>query len=99
MILEHDGEFICGTTISTDDPVKVTVNNCNVVKFSREYGDFEWTGVCCVKKDRLKPSDQHVYQMIEHLLPIKHLFIRTKEIDTPDDYNRAVARVKNNFKD
>lgn len=99
MILEHDGEFICGTTVSTDDPVKITVTDGNVTEISRDRGNFEWTGICCIKRDRIKPSNKHVYQMIEHLLPIKHLFIRTKEIDTPDDYNRAVAWVKNNFKD
>jgi len=96
-ILNTDGEFICGSQIASDDPVKVSVQDGNVVGFSREYGEYEWTGVCCVKRERLKPAEKHVYQMIENLLPIKHLLIRTKEIDTLDDYYRAIDWVESDY--
>ena len=36
-------------------------------------------------------------QMIENLLPIKHLLIRTKEIDTLDDYYRAIDWVESDY--
>lgn len=98
-ILEQDGEFVCGSIISTDDPVKVKVVDNRVTEFSRDYGNFEWTGICCVEKNKIKPSSAHVYQMIEHNLPMNHLLIRTKEIDTPDDYDRAIKWVKNGFKE
>lgn len=98
-ILKQDGEFVCGSKIESDDPVKVTVKDGNVVEFSRDKGDFEWTGICCIKSKNVVKSDRHVYQMVEPILPLKHLFIRTREIDTMDDYYRAVKWVKNGFKD
>lgn len=98
-ILEYNGEFICGCDISSEDPVKMSLNDGNVTEFSREKGDVEWTGICCLKKQNIKKSDKHVYQMIEPNLPVKYLHIRTKEIDTMDDYYRATKWVKNNFKE
>lgn len=96
-ILETQGEFVCGCKIDSDDPVKVTVKDGKVVEFSREKGDFEWTGICCMKKENIVKSDRHVYQMIEPNLPLNHVFVRTKEIDTMDDYYRATKWVENNF--
>ncbi|MBR2391781.1 MAG: NTP transferase domain-containing protein [Clostridia bacterium] len=100
VLLDLDYECICGCKIGTDDPVKYSVNsNGEVVSFSREYGDFEWTGVCHMKTSNLQPAERHVYQMLEPLLPKKSLFIRVKEIDTPDDYIRAEKWLENNYED
>lgn len=98
-ILETDGEFACGCKIDSDDPVKMILKENKVVEFSREKGDYEWTGICCIKRENIIKSDRHVCQMIEPNLPLKHLLIRTKEIDTLDDYYRATNWVKNGFKE
>ena len=47
----------------------------------------------------LKEGKGHVFHMIEPLLPIPLIFIRTKEIDTVDDYERAVQWVRNGYED
>ena len=96
-ILEKNGEFVCGSEIRTEDPVLITVKNGNAVKFSREQGDFEWTGICCLKREHIIKSDKHVYQMVEPNLPLEHLLIRSEEIDTMEDYYRATQWVKNNY--
>lgn len=98
-ILSMEEEFIGVSNPSTDDPVLVQTQNGMVNKFSRESGEFEWTGVCLVKRDRIIPDDKHVYQLLEPLLPIKYLLIRTKEIDTMNDYENAVRWIKNNYSD
>lgn len=98
--LDKNEECIGGTTPSTDNPVLMTVNDKNeVIKFSREEGQYEWTGLAMLKRDRIIKSDKHIYQMIEPLLPIKAEYIRTKEIDTMNDYENAVKWVKNNYND
>lgn len=97
-LLEYDGEFVCGSEIESDDPVKLSVNtNGEVEKFSREEGQYEWTGVCCIKSVRLQKSNHHVYQMIEPLLPIKHLEIRCREIDTINDFYRAEKWIRSQY--
>ena len=58
--------------------------------FSREEGSYEWTGLAQVYTDRLIPGDRHVCDMLESVLPIEMEYIRTREIDTMNDYENAV---------
>lgn len=99
-ILEYDNEFIGGTTPTTDDPILVKLDSHdNVIAFSREHGELEWTGLTQVETSRLTFGTGHVYQMLEPILPIKVIRIRTREVDTVNDYERAVDWVKNNYED
>ena len=101
--IDYDGCCIGGSTPSTDNPwtmpTKMIRGVENVVGFSKEEGEYEWTGLAKVRTDDLQPGKGHVFQMIEPLLPIPMIFIRTKEIDTVDDYERAVQWVRNGYED
>ena len=96
--IDANMECIGGGEPSTDNPVLMTLdeNNC-VVKFSREEGSQEWTGLAKIETARLTPGTGHVYQMLEPLMPIKVKSIRTKEIDTMNDYENAIEWIKNNY--
>lgn len=96
-ILKHNGNFIGVCEISTDDPVLTEVKDNQVIKFSREKGQYEWTGISQFKSSDFSPNFGHVYQLLEPLLPVDYLLLRIKEIDTPNDYNNANRWVKNNF--
>lgn len=98
--IDSDQECIGGGEPSTDNPVLMSLdeNNC-VVKFSREEGTQEWTGLAKIETSRLIPGTGHVYQMLEPLMPIRVKRIRTREIDTMNDYEKAVAWVRNNYCD
>ena len=98
-ILNQDGEFIGVCKASTDNPVLTIIENDKVVGFSREEGQYEWTGVAQFKSKNLNETTGHVYQMLEPSLPTNYLFLRTKEIDTPNDFVNAERWVKNNFSD
>ena len=101
--IEHDGPCIGGTSPSTDNPWTMPtekINNVeNVMGFSREYGEYEWTGLAKIKSEDLKPGKGHVFQIIEPMLPIPMIYVRTKEIDTVDDYERAVKWIQNGYED
>lgn len=98
--LTGDIECIGGCTPTTDNPVLMTIDkNDNVVEFSRERGSLEWTGLAQIRSDRLTFGTGHVYQMLEGLLPIPVMKIRTKEIDTMNDYENAVNWVRNGYKE
>lgn len=97
--LEHEGEVIGGCIPTTDNPVLMTIENGCVVEFSREHGQLEWTGLAKMKMERLTPGDKHVYMMFEPLMPIEVMEIRTKEIDTQNDYENAVRWVENGYHD
>lgn len=97
--LEQEGECIGGCEPTTDNPVLMTIEDGKVVEFSRERGQLEWTGLAKMKSARLTPGTKHVYMMFENLLPIDVMKIRTKEVDTVNDYENAVKWVKNGYKE
>lgn len=98
--LALDYDCIGGCDPTTDNPVLMTIDeNENVVEFSRERGSLEWTGLVQIKQEKLTPGTGHVYQMLEPVLPIKVMKIRTKEVDTPNDYENALAWVRNGYQD
>ena len=98
-VIEADGEFVGVTAPGTDNPVLADVEGTDVVGFSREHGQYEWTGVTQVKADKILDGSGHTYQLIEPFLPMPYIYLRTKEIDTPDDYDRAVRWVKGGYSD
>lgn len=98
-ILAAEGEFIGVTAPGTDNPVLTDIEGEMVTGFSREHGTFEWTGVTQVRSERIQNGEGHVYQLIEPYLPMPYLYLRTKEIDTPNDYDNAVKWVRNGYSD
>lgn len=98
--ISDDQEKIGGCIPSTDNPVLMVINDSNeVVEFSREKGELEWTGLAQVKTNRLVAGDKHFYHMLEPLLPLKSVVIRTREIDTYNDYENAITWFENGCKD
>lgn len=95
MLLEMNEEWIAYTERMSDDPVFVrTSQNGDVLSFSRENGDYEWTGPCCMKKEKLKFSSSNIFNQLEPYLPMKGIKIRACDIDTYDDYQRALQFIK-----
>ncbi len=95
MLLQQEGEWIAYADKMSDDAVYVKTNqNGEVMSFSRENGDFEWTGPCCIAKDKLKYSSGNVFNQLEPHLPIRGIKIRACDIDTYDDYQRVLDFIK-----
>lgn len=95
MLLEQEGEWVAYADKMSDDAVYVKTNQVgDVLAFSRDQGDYEWTGPCCLKKDRLRYSSGHVFNQLEPYLPMKGIKVRACDIDTYDDYQRALEFVK-----
>ena len=93
-LLNLDGEWIGYSDISSDDAVFLSVNDEGYVTgFSIKEGDYEWTGPACIKKSRLEFEAVNVFNQIEPYLPIKGVKVRACDIDTYDDYVRAVSFV------
>ena len=100
-ILACDHEFISGGVPGTDDPWMLQTYEENgreyVSSFSKNIGTYEWNGVTQMKSQKMRNGTGHVFQMLEPYLPVPFLELRTREIDTVNDYERAVAWVKNKF--
>ena len=94
-LLRMEGEWIAYADKASEDAVYVQVDAAgNVLGFSREDGDFEWTGPCCMKKEHVKPLAGNVYSQLEPYLPMKGIKIRAYDIDTYADYQHVLEVVK-----
>lgn len=94
-LLELDGEWVAYAEKTSDDAVFVKTNDVgDVLSFSAENGNYEWTGPCCIKKDKLRYSSGHVFNQLEPYLPMRGVKIRACDIDTYDDYQRALTFIK-----
>lgn len=94
-ILATEGEFICYADKSSDEAVWAqTDEEGNVIAFSRERGDYEWTGPACMSKQNLTYSSQNVYNMFEPHLPMRGIKVRAYDIDTYNDYLRVSELTK-----
>lgn len=95
-ILATEGEFICYADKSSEEAVWVQINEQgNVLAFSRERGDYEWTGPASLSKQNLTYSSQNVFNMFEPHLPMKGIKVRAYDIDTYNDYQRVSEITKN----
>lgn len=94
--LDYPGEYVGYSDPSSEETVFVkTDDQGDVLRFSREDGDFEWTGPACIRKDKILSSTGAVFNLFEPYLPMKGLKIRAQDIDTSADYAQAVEFVKN----
>ncbi len=94
-ILNTQGEFICYADILSEEAVFVNTDDAgNVRSFSKQRGDFEWTGPACIKKEKLQYSSGYVYRMLEPFLPMRGIKIRACDIDTYSDYENALRTIK-----
>lgn len=95
-ILAAPGEFICYADKASDDAIFVQTNEQGqVLSFSRESGDYEWTGPACMDKRHLIYCSQNVYNMFEPLCPMQGIKVRAYDIDTYNDYIRVSEITKN----
>ena len=93
--LSYNGEFVGCSMNITDDAVLASVDeDGNVISFSREYGDYEWSGPACMRREHIKYISNHVFNQIEEYLPLQALIIKAQDVDTYDDYKKAIEFIK-----
>lgn len=101
-ILECEHEFVGGNPIESDDPWMLQTYKQDgremVSAFSKCVGNYEWNGVTQMVASKMLKGTGHVFHLIEPYLPIEFMNIRTREIDTVNDYERAIEWVKNGYK-
>ena len=90
MLLSTPGEYICYGDKTSEETVFVRTNDQGeVLSFSRESGDYEWTGPACMAKRNLTYNSNNVFNMFEPLCPMRGIKVRAYDIDTYNDYIRV----------
>ena len=77
----------------------VYVEEGSVVNLSKKSGNYQWSGIVKIKVDKLKGTSSHVYDILNEVLPLPAFNMRTREINTPEDYDRAIEWFENGMLD
>lgn len=100
-ILTCEEEFVGGNPIESDDPWMLQTYEQDgkemVSAFSHCMGNYEWNGVTQMLASKMINGQGHVFQLIEPYLPVRFMELRTREIDTINDYERATEWVRGGF--
>lgn len=101
--LEQTGEVIGYNNSYSDDAVFVKIASNNKTEFVTEFSitkkfNHEWTGLVQIKVERIYKNSGYVYQILKPILPVRAKFINCREIDTPNDYEKAIEWSKKIFK-
>lgn len=100
-ILSFESEFVGGNPIESDDPWMVQTFEKDgkeyVKAFSKNEGKYEWNGITQILSKKICSGTGHVFQLVEPFLPIEFMNIRTREIDTINDYNRALEWIERGY--
>lgn len=92
--LKKDGEIMGLIPTYSDEPVCAKTiregKKFMITGFTRKRLEYEWTGLLQIKSDRIIDTGTYVYHCVESALPFEAAFVDCREVDTPDDYQRAV---------
>ena len=97
-LLSVDGEYLAISKRHSEEPILVEVKDNEAIHFSQE-SNFEWPGIVKLKADKVLNNQEHTFDIIEGLLPIKTVLVRSRDIDTTEDYENALEWVKNGYKE
>lgn len=100
-ILSCEHEFVGGNPIESDEPWMLQTFEQDgkemVSAFSHCMGKYEWNGITQMLSGKMLKGNGHVFQLIEPYLPVPFMELRTREIDTVNDYERATKWVQGGF--
>lgn len=92
-LLELKSEFIAYTDKKTSDAISCDISaKGEVTAFNQ--GEFEWSGPCCLQKDKIQNLASNIYNQLEPFLPMKGIHVRACDIDTFEDYQMALEIIK-----
>ena len=92
---EYDGECLAVTSITSAEPIKATVDIGVVKRLDKSDGNMQWPGIAKVRMEKLKGDSSHVYNVLNECLPLPAFQLRAREIDTPEDYEKALDWFEN----
>ena len=92
---EIEYECLGISPITSVEPIMATVKNDTVLNLSKSQGNMQWSGIAKFVANRLVINSPHVYDNLNEILPLKARIMRTREIDTQEDYEKAIEWFEN----
>lgn len=89
-ILDYDGECLAVKDTYSDEPVLASLDEDGNVTTFLEGRKYSWPGIAKIECKKLLAPGKNVYDVLSTYLPMKAIYVNAWEIDTQDDYERAV---------
>lgn len=90
LIVNSKTEFLGVTRPTSSDAVYAKRDLLgNVIGFTRDPNELEWSGPAQISRKRVSATTGHLYEMLTPSLPLPYLLIRGIDIDTEEDYIKA----------
>lgn len=91
-------ECIGFSRLRSSEPVLIHLDeNENVIAFSKNKGEVEWSGLVKYRSSLFSNNYKYVYEMLEPQLPIKGMEVRSIDIDTSEDYEKVVQWINSGY--
>lgn len=90
-------ECLAVTEINSDNPILADVEKGKVRSFSMEQGNLEWTGLFKIESSKLGGNKDYIYELIESSLPLDAIEVGARDIDTAEDYEKALIWYKQHY--
>lgn len=89
-LLEYPDECLGICNVNSEEPIFAKVKDGVVTDLNEVEGNYEYSCIAKIESSRLYPGKGSVYSLLNSLLPIRAVHVRTRDIDTPDDYERMI---------
>ena len=88
--VSYSKESLAVTHITSAEPVMAIVENEKVKLLSKTKGNMQWPGIVKIKSSRISIKSPHVYDYLNEIMPLSAYIVRAREIDTQEDYEKAI---------
>lgn len=95
--MTYPNECLAVTEINSDNPILADVEKGKVRSFSMEQGNLEWTGLFKIESSKLGGNKDYIYELIESSLPLDAIEVGARDIDTAEDYEKALIWYKQHY--
>ncbi len=99
--LEAPYECIAGSDPTSEETIYMSTSSdaTRIVEFSKNKTETEWIGLVKIETFKLHQYKDSVIEMMKEHLPLPLIRVRSREIDTPDDYEKMVNWFANGCQD
>jgi len=88
--MNYSSECLGIGKVKSGSPIYVQIEGEHVIEFLTNAGNYEWTGLVKMETKKVNGDGHYIYQVIEPFLPIACVEVRAIDIDTSEDYEKAL---------
>lgn len=89
-------ECIAYSDITSSSPTLIEIKDGKAINIGGG-GQFEWQGILKIDKNKLIKGNDYIFEMVKPNFPIEGLYVRSREIDSQEDYDNAIIFYNNEF--